>query len=109
MRQLVAEKNLTFIVMDTLNNGTLIAVDFTLPTLGRALFEIVKLLCVYIGPFRGLFCSYSVGKNLSTILIDRGYAMKEDMPSKLQTDSSELPTCMPWFLFHGKLNCSAPF
>ncbi|XP_072523567.1 tudor domain-containing protein 1 [Salminus brasiliensis] len=58
VRQLVAGKNLNFIVMDIMNSGALLAVDFSLSTLG---------------------------KNLSTFLIDQGYAMTEGTPTKPRT------------------------
>ncbi|XP_017551496.1 tudor domain-containing protein 1 isoform X1 [Pygocentrus nattereri] len=59
VRQLVAAKNLTFTVIDIMHSGSLFAVDAPLSTLG---------------------------KNLSTFLIDQGYAIKESTPSKPQTE-----------------------
>ncbi|XP_066520883.1 tudor domain-containing protein 1 [Hoplias malabaricus] len=58
VRQLVAAKNLTFTVMDIMNSGTLLAVDAPLSTLG---------------------------KNLSTFLIDQGYAFEEGTPTNPHT------------------------
>ncbi|XP_017338221.2 tudor domain-containing protein 1 [Ictalurus punctatus] len=55
LRQLVAGKSLTFTVVDVLNSSTVFAVDAPLSTLG---------------------------KNLSTFLIDQGYAMKENNSTK---------------------------
>ncbi|MCI4384336.1 hypothetical protein PGIGA_G00037500 [Pangasianodon gigas] len=57
LRQLVAGKSLTFTVVDVLNSSTVLAVDASLSTLG---------------------------KNLSTFLIDQGYALKENTSTKPQ-------------------------
>ncbi|KAI4872808.1 hypothetical protein NFI96_016135 [Prochilodus magdalenae] len=67
VRQLVAARNLTFIIKDTLSSGTLLAVDVPLSTLG---------------------------KNLSTFLIDQGYAIKEDTAntSQMEQDIHSLMT-----------------
>ncbi|XP_062859119.1 tudor domain-containing protein 1 isoform X2 [Trichomycterus rosablanca] len=57
VRQLVAGKNLTFTVLDFLNDDTVLAVDAPL----------------------------TLGKNLSTFLIDQGYAMQDVIPASPQT------------------------
>uniref|UniRef100_A0A673N8Y7 Tudor domain-containing protein 1 n=1 Tax=Sinocyclocheilus rhinocerous TaxID=307959 RepID=A0A673N8Y7_9TELE len=59
IRQLIAGKILTFTVLDIVNGGALLAVDVPLSTLG---------------------------KYMSTFLIEQGYAVKEDVSVKLQTE-----------------------
>uniref|UniRef100_A0A672KUI6 Tudor domain-containing protein 1-like n=1 Tax=Sinocyclocheilus grahami TaxID=75366 RepID=A0A672KUI6_SINGR len=59
VRQLIAGKSLTFTVLDIMNDGALLAVDVPLSTLG---------------------------KYMSTFLIEQGYAIKEDVPVKPQTE-----------------------
>ncbi|XP_026132229.1 tudor domain-containing protein 1-like isoform X1 [Carassius auratus] len=59
VRQLIAGKILTFTVLDIMNDGALLAVDVPLSTLG---------------------------KYMSTFLIEQGYAVKEDVSVKLQTE-----------------------
>ncbi|KTG35083.1 hypothetical protein cypCar_00018882 [Cyprinus carpio] len=59
VRQLIAGKSLTFTVLDIMNDGALLAVDVPLSTLG---------------------------KYMSTFLIEQGYAVKEDVPVKPQTE-----------------------
>ncbi|KAK1793994.1 hypothetical protein P4O66_010903, partial [Electrophorus voltai] len=59
VRHLVAGKNLTFTVVESRNSSTLLAVDAHLSALG---------------------------KNLSTFLIDQGYAVKEHTPTKPRTE-----------------------
>uniref|UniRef100_A0A671MIR4 Tudor domain-containing protein 1-like n=1 Tax=Sinocyclocheilus anshuiensis TaxID=1608454 RepID=A0A671MIR4_9TELE len=59
VRQLIAGKSLTFTVLDIMNDGALLAVDVPLSTLG---------------------------KYMSTFLIEQGYAVKEDVSVKPQTE-----------------------
>ncbi|KTG04554.1 hypothetical protein cypCar_00000690 [Cyprinus carpio] len=59
VRQLIAGKILTFTVLDIMNDGALLSVDVPLSTLG---------------------------KYMSTFLIEQGYAVKEDVSVKLQTE-----------------------
>uniref|UniRef100_A0A8C2A723 Tudor domain-containing protein 1 n=1 Tax=Cyprinus carpio TaxID=7962 RepID=A0A8C2A723_CYPCA len=59
VRQLIAGKILTFTVLDIVNDGALLSVDVPLSTLG---------------------------KYMSTFLIEQGYAVKEDVSVKLQTE-----------------------
>ncbi|XP_051769791.1 tudor domain-containing protein 1 isoform X3 [Ctenopharyngodon idella] len=59
VRQLITGKSLTFTVLDIMNDGALLAVDFPLSTLG---------------------------KYMSTFLIDQGYAIKDNVPVKPQTE-----------------------
>lgn len=61
VRQLIAGKSLTFTVLDIMNDGELFAVDALVSTLG---------------------------KYMSTFLIDQSYAIKEDAPVKTQTEQS---------------------
>ncbi|XP_051523299.1 tudor domain-containing protein 1-like [Myxocyprinus asiaticus] len=59
VKQLLVGKSLPFTVVDIMNDGALLAVDVPLSTLG---------------------------KHLSTFLIDQGYAIKEDTPVKPQIE-----------------------
>ncbi|XP_067286444.1 tudor domain-containing protein 1 [Pseudorasbora parva] len=61
VRQLIAGKSLTFTVLDIMNDGALLSVDVPLSTLG---------------------------KYMSTFLIDQGYAIKEDVAVKPQPEHS---------------------
>lgn len=63
LRQLLAEKSLTFTVVDILNNSTVLAVDVHLSIPGRAkAFLPRKMQCIALFPNKGIFNSLLVAQ-----------------------------------------------